>query len=324
MKHPFLLWLLILSLPLLFSGCCSKYEISDQGGAFSPAAPTTQTEASHLPSFYVQAATREYNRIGTPEIIEENGQPTARVNSEAASLYFEKNDFRTQQDSYTNLVYRIHFKEVPFGLCNINLTTGNNPGLLIIYTLNQQDELILITTVHTCGCYLAFFPTSNLPETAYPADWPQKTQAVYGYTLPSKLETIPYKPYYFTIESGTHRISAISQEAPVSKDSLQPPLKYQMTVQPMENLHKLPFQGKAVSFFEESGGRNGYVKNNSKILERLLISWWALDWHVGEDKAYGNSDTTQIPFYTSLKFWQRTSSDLKDFPRFLQYWDWKL
>jgi hypothetical protein len=324
MKQTFFLWLLILTLPFFLSSCCSTHQLTDQAGTFSPTTPSPQFEAPQLPNFYVRAATREYNRIGTPEIVAEKGQPTARVNSEAATLYFEKSSFETTKNKYTNFIYRIHFKEVPFGLCNLHLTAGNNPGLLIIYTLDQENDLVLITTVHTCGCYLAFFPTTKLPETAYPANWPQNIQSVFGYTLPSILEGLPYKPYYFTIENGTHRISAISQNPPGSLDALKPQLYYQMDTQPMEHLHKLPYQNEQVSFFEETGGRKGYVKNNTKILERLLISWWALDWHVGEDKAYGNSDTSQIPFYTSLKFWQRTSSDLKDFPGFLQYWNWKL
>ncbi|TKB06930.1 hypothetical protein [Desulforhopalus sp. IMCC35007] len=324
MKQPFLLWLLILTLPFCFSSCCSTYQLTDQAGTFSPTAPTPQLASSLLPYFYVRAATKEYNKIGTPEIVAEKGQPTARVNSETATLYFETSRFETPENKYTNLVYRIHFQKVPFGLCSLNLTAGNNPGLLIIYTLDQESDLVLITTVHTCGCYLAFFPTSKLSEKTYPANWPPKNQSVFGYTLPSKLEGLPYKPYYFTIEDGTHRISAISQNPPGSLDTLAPPLYFQMDTQPMEHLHKLPYQNELVSFFEEAGSRKGYVKNNRKILERLLISWWALDWHVGEDKAYGNSDTTQLPFYTSLKFWQRKNSDLKDFPGFLHYWGWKL
>ncbi len=71
-------------------------------------------------------------------------------------MYVEQASFSTTKDTYTNFIYRIHFPEVPFDWCNLNITTGKNPGLLIIYTVDPTDKLVLITTVHTCGCYLAF------------------------------------------------------------------------------------------------------------------------------------------------------------------------
>lgn len=61
-----------------------------------------------------------------------------------------------------------------------------------------------------------------------------------------------------------------------------------------------------------------------KILERLLMSWWALDLYVGEDKAYSIHDKSGAVFYTSLKFWARQASDMKNFPEFLKYWGWNL
>jgi hypothetical protein len=59
-------------------------------------------------------------------------------------------------------------------------------------------------------------------------------------------------------------------------------------------------------------------------LERFFVSWWAFDWHVGEDKAYGPAEETGTVFYTSLKFWRRDVSDMWFFDRFLKYWGWNL
>ena len=87
--------------------------------------------------------------------------------------------FSTIKNTYTNFIYRIHFPEVPFDWYNLHITTGKNPGLLIIYTIEDPTaKLVLITTVHTCGCYLAFFPTEDLAKEAYPPNWPEETQCL--------------------------------------------------------------------------------------------------------------------------------------------------
>ena len=95
---------------------------------------------------------------------------------------------------------------------------------------------------------------------------------------------------------------------------------------PLTSLEKLPLNGSKqnTSFYETSGQRIGYVKGSYKLLERLLISWWAFDWKIGEDKKL-NADKNEPPiFFTSLKPWARNISDLRDFPEFLTYWGWQL
>jgi hypothetical protein len=94
---------------------------------------------------------------------------------------------------------------------------------------------------------------------------------------------------------------------------------------PMDELENISAgDGNVVSFYETSGARAGYVRNSGKIWERLLISWWALDWRVGEDKRFAPGESDGPVFYTSLKPWARQESDLLDFPGFLRYWGWKL
>jgi hypothetical protein len=82
--------------------------------------------------------------------------------------------------------------------------------------------------------------------------------------------------------------------------------------------------GGTTSFFEESGPRHGYVKGSAKPMEKLLMSWWALDLRVGEDKKLGDSADEGPVFYTSLKPWDRTASDMRIFAQFLSYWGWGL
>lgn len=312
------------ALILCFSGCCTTPTRQYSEVLFKVAPPLTESTGISPPAFYVRLGDKPYNKIGTPAVTEKNGAPLVLVNGTAPTMYVEQTSFSTTKKTYTNFIYRIHFPEVPFDRCNLNITMGKNPGLLIIYTVDATDKLVLITTVHTCGCYLAFFPTEDLAKEAYPLNWPEESQSVFGYTLPAVLPSqLPTarQPYFFTLESGNHRISDISPTTTTPSSQTIAPL---MKIQPMESLYHLPYKDGNISFFESTGRREGYVKNNGKILERLLISWWAFDWHVGEDKAYGKSASSAAPFYTSLKFWQRGNSDMKNFSQFLTYWGWTL
>ncbi len=319
----FFLALLLVS-ALFFTGCAHHPADPATSALYLSPVPTGE-QPSHTPVFLVSKNHREYNRIGTPAVQPaSDGSAEVIVNPAEPTIYFETATFATPRGQYRNLIYRLHFSEVPFGLGQWNLTTGKNPGLLIIYTLNQDDRLLLVTTVHTCGCYLAFLPTRFLDRDAFPSNWPEQHQRVYGYNLPALLDTSAEArvPLTFTIADQTHRISAVTTGIPDASDYNGNPIP--MELLPLGALYHLPHNDSTVPFFATTGPRAGYVKNNTKILERLFISWWAFDWRVGEDKAYGQDDTSPAIFYTSLKFWARTASDLKNFPAFLEYWGWRL
>jgi len=319
---PWYIIILLLSAVLAIAGCSTRANDPATVARYLAPVPDGAT-AAHTPAFIVKEPQHQYNRIGSPAIRPSaSGKPVAIVDPEQPTLFFETTAFTTPRGTYRNLVYRVHFPEVPFFWTSPNLTAGKNPGLLIIYTLDDQDRLLLVTTVHTCGCYLAFLPTPLLDRARYPADWPEGEQSVFGYRLPARAEPPGNdgQRLAFTLESQTHRIGAVDYADPGD----QPGEEVAMHLAPMRGLHALPFELGVRSFFETSGPRNGYVRNNTKILERLLISWWAFDWRVGEDKAFGGGDTSPAIFYTSLKFWARKASDMKDFPKFLAYWGWGL
>jgi hypothetical protein len=89
-----------------------------------------------------------------------------------------------------------------------------------------------------------------------------------------------------------------------------------------------PLQGAARALVDMADFLNLRQSSNSvgffKPLEKLFMSWWSMDWRVGEDKDLGPKEKTGTTFYTSLKFWAREKSDLWNFARFLKYWGWEL
>ena len=284
--------------------------------------------SQYAPVFLIEKSSLEFNRIGTPSaIINDSNGLRVFVDPAQPSIYVQELFFKTDDAAYRNYVYRVHFEKVPFSLMPFYLTSGNNVGLLVIITINEENYPVLITTVHTCGCYLGFVPTSFLNEDAFPDGWNFEIQRVYGESLPGLLdlkEVIQAGSDYkivISLESGTHRVKGIKTER---LEEIQE--KYQILpahIIPMEKLKSLGQDEYTTSFFETSGPRKGHVKGSYKPFEKFFMGWWALDLHVGEDKDFGPGEETGTIFYTSLKFWDRKKSDMWNFHDFLSYWGWQ-
>ena len=273
----------------------------------------------YAPHFEIQDYQEEYNRIGAAAARLTTGNDyEVYVDTDRPTIYTLVQTFATAKGDYTNLIYRVHFPEVPWP----HLTWGRNVGLLVYVTLNSRQEPVLITTLHTCGCYLAMIPTNKLPREQWPAGWLSDGQYIFGEQLPGQLELPPQEPYgqlFISIRGRVHRVTAV-EFRPAEKTQPQPDPPTRLA--PMSALDALPLGKRTVSFFEQEGSRRGYVKDNRKPLELLFMSWWALDPKIGQDKILGPPEETGVVFYTSLKFWDRESSNLWHFPQFLSYWGW--
>ncbi len=319
--------LIIVILLCFFAVSCTSFSVKEinQAIQLQKVAVESGENISHIPVFLIEKPEFTYNRIGTPYVVrDEYGKELVSVDSNRATIFKDQKKFSTEIGNYKNLIYRIHFEKVPFSLNDIHLTAGNNVGLLVIFTFNSKDEMVLLTTVHTCGCFLAFIPTDQLQVEALPENWPQRYQKVYQQVLPTIIKAPRLnmtERVLIRLESDTHRVSWIEV---LGDDDLERYASAPMKLEQMDYLWELPFEGRRISFFELDGLRKGYVKNNSKPLERIFLSWLALDWFVGEDKAYGYKEKSDTIFYTSLKFWSRAASDMENFPRFLRYWGWTL
>ena len=291
----------------------------------------TQKDASTIstfaPVFITENPGADYNKIGTPSvIITKEQQKEILVNSHAPSVYVEKRVFATEKKSYTNLIYRLHFSEIPDRLFPFQIGAGKNIGLFVVITLNNKNLPILYTTVHTCGCYLAFIPTSYMPDEAFPPGWPQGRQRVYGQNLPALLDfktsNIQNSHVIILLQDISHRIKDMRLAGQGELDGYT---LIETKTKPLDVLEKLPdHDGQTISFYDTTGVRKGYVVGSHKLWEQLFISWWAFDWRVGEDKKLGVKQDDSPVFYTSLKPWAREESDMRDFAAFLTYWGWKL
>ncbi len=317
-------WRSILILFLLGLSSCAGIPGPTQVGSALHYIPEqgNQPLNRQAPVFEIADYRVAHNRIGTVRAASDSD---ILIDSDTPALYAEQRQFSTATADYTNLIYRAHFAEVPGGYAPYYLTAGRNVGLLVIVTLDSKGRPLLYTTLHTCGCYLSFTPTTFLPRTMLPADWPKKRQTVFGESLPAYLDySAPgsdQQRVQIRIRPGSHRVMDIQLVTPeeIPEPTLAVPLL------PLAELNRLPLEnGQTTSFYAASGCRAGHVKGSFKTRERLLMSWWALDWNIGQDKYLGVDMQDGPVFYTSLKPWAREASDIRDYAKFLHYWGWNL
>ncbi len=204
--------------------------------------------ARFTPYFEVRDYQRDYNRIGAAAARPaEDGDYRVYVDTSRPTIYTLEQKFSTPHGIYTNLIYRVHFPEVPWP----HLTWGKNVGLLVYVTVNERNDPILITTLNTCGCYLAMIPTSKLPRQNWPKGWPNKEQIIYGERLPATLvlpESEPYGHLVITLAGETHRVSGDEFRQSLAVGRLADP---GLLLAPMASLDQLPLGERQVSFFEK-------------------------------------------------------------------------
>lgn len=323
---PLQLVYLLLLLLLLLGGCATNYTTLSPETHLAYVSKGDSPAARNLPVLVTESPDDRYNLIGTATVsTDEKNNETVAVSPDQATVYHETRQWQGAKGSYTNLIYRVHFPSVPFSLLPFHLISGDNVGLFIIITFDENSQPLLVTTVHTCGCYLAFIPTTSLPEEFFPDNWQDKEQSIYGESLPAVIDypsPDAEAKLHILFRHSTHRVKRVWMGYLDEKSyRLDAPPVLLTPLADLTHLHSA--SGTPLSFYETEGPRKEYVIGSQKIWERLLISWWAFDWRVGEDKRLGNDQTDGITFYTSLKPWAREESDLRNFSQFLHYWGWK-
>jgi hypothetical protein len=283
--------------------------------------------SKYAPVFLPHDYRNTYNRIGRPSAsYDAQGRERVYVDPAYPIIYYMKQDFITGKSQYTNLIYRVHFPKVPFRLIPFYLTAGKNVGIMVVVTLDSEQRPVLVSTVGTCGCYLAIVPTNYLPQDALPKGWTGEPLKVYGEWLPALLdyseEELPRLLVY--LRPGVHRImdlDIISASDLLNRGALR---TIQTPLVSMSELEKIPLNGETTSFYYDAGVLRGHVKGSGKPWETLFLGLISLDFFVGTDKVYADNERYGNPFYTSLKPWNRKVSDMSNFANFLEFWGWRL
>ena len=275
------------------------------------------------PAFVLQGTDQGYNRIAGVRATGSKGSESIVFDPDTPVIYAGRSSFSTANGTYTNLIYRVHFAEQPFSLIPFHLTAGKHPGLLLILTLDERRQVLLVTTAHTCGCYAVSIPTQSLPPFAYPFRWPPESIDLYGETLPARLPSLgPDDVLQVRIRPEVHRVMDL-QVAPRQMPAHG--TEQTAAIHDLEALKHLPLEdGGTTSLYYQRWPLAGHVKGAIKPWETLLLSIVSLDLFVGMDKEFGDTEASGNPFYTSLKPWNRHRSDLNTFPAYLHFNGWRL
>jgi hypothetical protein len=329
LRIPSVQWSVIAAAAILFWGCAHHRQSLPNESfqlAFQAEGAEATAQKEWAPVFIVYGHSRAHNLIGRPAVsLDGKGGEEVFIDTQDPVVFFLERTFKTEKATYTNFIYRVHFPGTPYSLIPFSLSAGKNVGLMVVVTLNTDHQPVLVTTVHTCGCYKAIVPTHYLPQEALPENWSGERLSVYGEKLPSRLELngVPSPRILVHLRPDVHRVMNLEIRARqfLSSDRFR---TVPMKMESMARLERLPVNGGTTSLFHQEGVLRGHVKGSVKPLETLFMSLISLDLFVGTDKAY--SDTTQNgnPFYTSLKPWRRKDSDMWNFARFLWYWGWRL
>jgi hypothetical protein len=316
---------LLLFCSLLLPGCAARLPVDRKDQVVvARTAPAAPLLAARAPSFLLQDTQAPHNRIGRVEATGKKGLESVGINTGTPVIYAESRLFSTGLGTYTNLVYRIHFPETPCSLVPFYLSAGKNVGLLVILTLDAQQRPLLLTTANTCGCYAASIPTELLPPALYPDDWPSSDQlSVFGEQLPARLKAVQDdETIQVLVRGDVHRVRDVRV---IPKNTLLLGPVQQAEIAALESLKSLPLgDGTVTSFYYEHGPLKGHVKGAIKPWETLFLSLASLDLFIGMDKEFGDTQASGNPFFTSLKPWNRSASDLNDFAAYLRFNGWKL
>ncbi len=314
---------------LLISGCAHHQTLAPEKThtVYKTENVTEGAAARFAPMFLTYEHRNIYNRIGSPSAVyNRNNKEHIYIDTDVPAVYYMSEDFLTGKDKYTNHIYRVHFPGIPFSLVPFNLTAGKNIGLIVVVTVNSEDQPILITTVHTCGCYLAIIPTSHLPADSYPENWKEETMKVYGERLPWQLNYNDLKAPQLLVHlrPDVHRVMDLEI---IERNEIYTGNGFRtidMQLSNMDKLENISINNQTTSLYYEEGPLKGHVKGSVKLWETLFLSLISLDLFVGTDKDFLNTDATGNTFYTSLKPWNRYSSDMSNFREFLEFWGWRL
>jgi len=267
--------------------------------------------ACHAPTFRIIGAENAYNRVGMPSLYA--GwifRVKARVDPETPAVFVERREDRIGDRDVAQLVYRVHFEKIPLRFSRYFFEAHRNPGILVMLTTDAKSgEILFVSAVHTCGCYLAVVPSDAVDPSWLPEDWPEE-QTLYGQRLPGKLAASDLaEGLVITLASQSHRVTAI--EAGPLEDT---ETERELPLVPMSQLEALPVEGRegqVASLYYGTWPLRGRVRGAWNAMEGLtLFGLLSLDPTVGMDKQFGNPAETGTRFYTQLPFWMHERSRL--------------
>ena len=99
-----------------------------------------------------------FDQIGTMQL---DSSGHVIIDAATPSVYQRIAFTRIDHKTHVQLIYSIWFSERPASN-PLDLLAGNIDGVMLRITLDHDGTPLLVDSIHACGCYHLFFPTSRL------------------------------------------------------------------------------------------------------------------------------------------------------------------
>ncbi len=163
------------------------------------AADWRQLLAYHAPVLDVQTRA-DLDRFGRLKLLDAN----ATVDVVQPIAYQRITFTRLKGETLVQLVYTFWFPERPLRAA-FDLLSGRLDGVMIRVTLDENGEVLLVDSIHACGCYQLFFPTSKLMPK------PPPEPGIEWAFVPKRLPVVAANQRIaIRIASGTHYLEDIA------------------------------------------------------------------------------------------------------------------
>jgi hypothetical protein len=205
---------------------------------------------THAPTFVVDTRA-DFDRVGRPV----HGPDGLATTTPAPVVFARAAHTRFAGRTRLQLVYTIWFPERPPAYPG-DILAGRLDGVVWRVTLDEDGAPLVFDSIHPCGCYHLFVPTSRV--VAKPADVSLDEQALVPATLPAIATGTEVVVH---IESGTHQVRAVR----VRESSPAAPIRYRITRDDALRSLALP-RGGARSLF----GPDGLVPGTERAEVALL------------------------------------------------------
>jgi hypothetical protein len=197
---------------------------------------------------------------------------------------------RYQNQTLLQLVYSVWFPERPRA-GRIDLLGGQLDSVVLRLTLAPDGTPWLYDSIHSCGCYHLFFPTSGAkalpPPSAGDSSTPQRIEWAF---VPTTLPALKVgQRMALHLESGTHYVEGL-RPVPAPGSSPVPPAPF--ALRPDNALRTLPVAGALSGVTRSAFWPHGIVPGTERG-ERLLFWPMGID-NPGAMRQWGRQPTAFV------------------------------
>jgi hypothetical protein len=156
--------------------------------------------AWHAPVFEIEQR-GDFDRFGAPMWLASSNAPS--IDTTQPVVYQRLGHMRLAGVWRLQLVYTLWFPERP-ARSAFDLLAGRLDGLIVRLTLGEQGEVLLVDSIHACGCYHLFFASGAVRERG---DAPRHEEWLFA---PQPLPTLGAgQRLVVRIASATHYLSGL-------------------------------------------------------------------------------------------------------------------